>query len=172
MRVAEVEAGRGDPLWRETSDGQGLTLVATDAALGSPGVDAASGPTAAPTGAPAPGESQGPAEAPLPPASHPAALRGKVREGTKQAQLIAMLMRAEGATIAEIVEVTGWQPHTVRGALAGALKKRLGLDVASEKVEGAGGSTASTTDPTRTRDRRASLVRRSLFWVVISSPRT
>ena len=35
----------------------------------------------------------------------------------------------EGATIAEIVAVTGWQPHTVRGALAGALKKRLGLEV-------------------------------------------
>ena len=47
-----------------------------------------------------------------------------------------MLRRAEGATIAQIVEATGWQPHTVRGALAGALKKRLGLDVASEKVEG------------------------------------
>ena len=39
-----------------------------------------------------------------------------------------MLQRPEGATIAEIVEATGWQPHTVRGALAGALKKRLGLD--------------------------------------------
>ena len=49
-----------------------------------------------------------------------------------------MLRRAEGATIAQIVEATGWQPHTVRGALAGALKKRLGLDVASEKVEGRG----------------------------------
>ena len=57
---------------------------------------------------------------------------------TKQAQLIAMLRRVEGATIAQIVEATGWQPHTVRGALAGALKKRLGLEIASEKVEGRG----------------------------------
>ena len=61
-----------------------------------------------------------------------------MREGTKQAQLVAMLRRDEGATIAEVVAVTGWQPHTVRGALAGALKKRLGLTVASEKVEGRG----------------------------------
>jgi uncharacterized protein DUF3489 len=44
-----------------------------------------------------------------------------------------MLRRAEGATIAQIVEATGWQPHTVRGAFAGALKK-LGLTVTSEKV--------------------------------------
>ena len=40
--------------------------------------------------------------------------------------------------IAEIVAATGWQPHTVRGAFAGALKKRLGLAIASEKVEGRG----------------------------------
>jgi hypothetical protein len=49
-----------------------------------------------------------------------------------------MLKRAEGATLAEIVEATGWQRHTVRGALAGALKKRLGLTIISEKVEGRG----------------------------------
>ena len=46
--------------------------------------------------------------------------------GTKQALLVGMLGRAEGATIAEIVAATGWQPHTVRGAFAGALRKRLG----------------------------------------------
>ena len=62
----------------------------------------------------------------------------KTREGTKQAALVAMLQRPEGATIAEVVEATGWQPHTVRGALAGALKKRLGLTIVSEKVEGRG----------------------------------
>ena len=43
-----------------------------------------------------------------------------------------MLRRPEGATIAEIVAATGWQPHSVRGVLAGALKKRLGLTIASE----------------------------------------
>jgi hypothetical protein len=60
----------------------------------------------------------------------------KTREGTKQEQLIAMLRRKQGATIAQIVDATGWQPHTVRGAFAGALKKKLGLEVTSEKVEG------------------------------------
>ena len=47
-----------------------------------------------------------------------------------------MLRRPEGATIAQIVAATGWQPHSVRGFFAGALKKKLGLTVTSEKVEG------------------------------------
>ncbi len=60
------------------------------------------------------------------------------REGTKQALLIEMLRRPEGATIDQIVEATGWQRHTVRGAMSGALKKKLGLTIASEKVENRG----------------------------------
>jgi DNA-binding MarR family transcriptional regulator len=60
------------------------------------------------------------------------------REGTKQALLIDLLRRPEGATIEQIAEATGWQRHTVRGAIAGALKKKLGLTVESEKVEGVG----------------------------------
>jgi len=60
------------------------------------------------------------------------------RANSKQAQLIEMLKRPEGATIDEIVKKFDWQAHTVRGALAGALKKKLGLNVQSEKVEGRG----------------------------------
>ena len=60
------------------------------------------------------------------------------RAGTKQAQLVAMLEAPEGASTAEIVAAFGWQPHTVRGAIAGALKKRLGLQVGSETIEGRG----------------------------------
>ena len=47
--------------------------------------------------------------------------------------LIAMLRRAKGVTIDEVVEALEWQPYTVRGAIAGALKKKLGLDVTSKK---------------------------------------
>ena len=57
------------------------------------------------------------------------------REDSKQAQLIAMLRRAKGASIDEVVEALSWEPHTVRGAIAGALKKKLGLNVISEKDE-------------------------------------
>jgi hypothetical protein len=59
----------------------------------------------------------------------------KTRDGTKQAMIIELLKRPGGATLAEIVEVTGWQAHTVRGAMAGALKKKLGLTITSEKDE-------------------------------------
>ena len=60
------------------------------------------------------------------------------RSDSKQAKLIEMLKRPAGATIDEIVKKFEWQPHTVRGAIAGALKKKLGLDVQSEKIEGRG----------------------------------
>ena len=55
------------------------------------------------------------------------------RPGTKQAALIAMLRTPEGATLDEIVAATGWQKHTARGAMSGALKKRLGLTITSEQ---------------------------------------
>jgi len=55
------------------------------------------------------------------------------RENTKQAALIAMLRAPEGATLDEIVAALGWQKHTARGAMSGALKKRLGLTITSEQ---------------------------------------
>ena len=60
----------------------------------------------------------------------------KSRENTKQAKLIALLRRPGGATIADLAKATSWQNHTVRGVLSGALKKKLGLTIKSEKPEG------------------------------------
>jgi hypothetical protein len=60
----------------------------------------------------------------------------RTRDNSKQAQVIALLKRPEGATIAQIVEATGWQAHTVRGTFAGAFKKKLGLVITSDKPEG------------------------------------
>jgi len=60
------------------------------------------------------------------------------RADSKQAKLVEMLKRTQGASIDEIATAFDWQKHTVRGAIAGALKKNLGLDVKSEKVEGRG----------------------------------
>jgi Protein of unknown function (DUF3489) len=65
--------------------------------------------------------------------SMPEARSPRSREGTKEAQLIALLRRPEGATVAQVIEATGWQPHTVRGAISGALKKKRGLAVTSAK---------------------------------------
>ncbi len=60
----------------------------------------------------------------------------RTRDNSKQAQVIAMLKRAESATITQICEATGWQSHTVRGTFAGAFKKKLGLEIISSKADG------------------------------------
>jgi hypothetical protein len=52
--------------------------------------------------------------------------------------LIALLQRPEGASVAEAAAALSWQPHTVRGAISGALKKRLRLVIAAEKIDGRG----------------------------------
>lgn len=65
------------------------------------------------------------------PASPPAPADPK----TKLESLAALLARPAGASIAEMMAATGWQQHSVRGALAGALKRR-GLAITSEKVDG------------------------------------
>ena len=67
-----------------------------------------------------------------------AAKPAKPRAESKQSRLIAMLKQPDGATIVEIAKALGWLPHTVRGAIAGALKKKLGLNVESEKVDDRG----------------------------------
>ena len=124
--LEEVDANvrKGEPLWRETGDGHGTTLVVTDAGLLVIGVE----PVVVKTMAAIRSQAAQPAT-PKPPTP---------REGTKQAQIITLLQRPEGATIAEIVAATGWQSHSARGMISGALKKRLGLPVISEKVDGRG----------------------------------
>lgn len=70
------------------------------------------------------------------PDEQPLAKAIRTREHSKQATIIGMLQRAEGATIAQICEATGWQAHTVRGTFAGAFKKKLGLTITSDKTQG------------------------------------
>ena len=65
----------------------------------------------------------------------PVTTERKTHEGTKQALVIEMLRRPEGASIAEIVEATSWASHTTRGFLAGTLKRKLGLAIDSDKDE-------------------------------------
>jgi hypothetical protein len=113
LQEVDADTRRGEPLWRETGDGHGITLVATNAGLAAIGIETDDAPTEVPK---------------IP------TLRG----GTKQAALIAMLRAPDGATIEEIVAALEWRSHTVRGAMAGALKKKLGLTVTSEKVVGRG----------------------------------
>jgi hypothetical protein len=60
------------------------------------------------------------------------------RAGTKQAQMIEMLKRPEGATVEQIAAATGWQHHTIRGAISGALKKKLRLTVEATRTREVG----------------------------------
>ncbi|WP_210880286.1 DUF3489 domain-containing protein [Roseovarius autotrophicus] len=135
LEEVDADLRRGEPLWRETGDGHGTTLIATEAGLEAIGVEplAASAVASARKAEPhADAEAASTTEANDTP--KPVAIRG----GTKQAQIIALLQRLEGASIAEIVEVTGWLAHSVRGLISGGLKKKLGLPISAEKVEGRG----------------------------------
>ena len=133
--LEEVEANqrRGEPLWRETGDGHGTTLIATEAGLEAIGIE----PVVAIAVACARKAKPKPQPAPTPDDAD-TAKPVTIRAGTKQAQIIAMLQRSEGVTIAEMVEATSWQAHTARGFISGALKKKLGLPITAEKVEGRG----------------------------------
>jgi len=62
------------------------------------------------------------------------AQKGEARDGSKKAQVLELLRRAEGATLADIRSATGWQAHSVRGFISGSLSKKMGLKVESFKT--------------------------------------
>jgi hypothetical protein len=138
--LEEVEANlrRREPLWRETGDGHGTTLIATEAGLEAIGIE----PVVAIAVASVrkakleliTGPKDAPEASPNPSTPKPVAIRA----GTKQAQIIALLQRPEGASIGEIVDATGWLAHSARGLISGGLKKKLGLPISAEKVAGRG----------------------------------
>jgi hypothetical protein len=115
IEEADADMRKDELVWRETGDGHGVTLIATDAGLAAIGIETE--------------------RAAAEPIDKAASKTRTPRSGTKQATLIAMLRTPEGATIEEISAALQWAPHTIRGAMAGALKKKLGLEVTSEKVE-------------------------------------
>lgn len=125
--VAEHPAKADALAWREGRDGQRFALALTPAGRKAVGAEEPDRP------ADKPAKAMKAAKAAKPRAEAPAG-----RPGTKLALLTNLLRRKGGATIADAVKATGWQAHSVRGAISGTLKKKLGLAVASEAVEGRG----------------------------------
>ncbi len=138
--LEEKPASRETAAWRQGKDGRRKMLVITDAGRqaidGEPVGDPGKQPTRAKAQTKKP--RGGTVQKPAAPKSKSKQSLPAVRPGTKQALLIDLLKRKTGATIDEIIEATGWQAHSVRGAISGALKKKLGLAVSSEKVDGRG----------------------------------
>jgi hypothetical protein len=138
--VHEVPAEANDAVWRQDEASGKLALVITAAGMEAIGVSADEGTAGA--GDNGAGEACGPTAAS--PASVTAAAadplddRKLPRAGSKLGLLIDALSRPAGATIAEMTAATGWQAHSIRGAISGALKKKLSLEIASETIDGRG----------------------------------
>jgi len=122
-------------IWRNDSDGNAILLHITDAGLAALGLEPAGDDSVLTRADKAP---HAEAKIDVPAATDPASKARRQRSGTKQEAVIALLKSESGATIDEIMAVTNWAGHTTRGFLSGALKKKLGLTILSEKVEGRG----------------------------------
>jgi hypothetical protein len=150
--IEEVPAKLNDEFLREHKKCGRLTFRATAAADEALGIDedaAASKPRAKATAPEAERTQRGGKER-----KRKESVRA-TRADSKQAKLIEMLKAPKGATVEEMAKALDWQAHTVRGALAGGLKKRLGFAVTSEKVEGRGRVYRLRSPPDRSSRRRA-----------------
>jgi hypothetical protein len=135
----EIEAKSGAPIWRRDDAGHGYALKLTAAGLKSVAVDEGSQDTSEPSEAlqPQAKEVASPAEG-----GHPTQVAAP-RDGSKLALMIEHLQRADGATIIDLTQATGWLPHTTRAALTGLRKQ--GYAVIRERI-GAGDSVYRISD--------------------------
>jgi hypothetical protein len=149
--LTERPAQPGESVWRETDDLGRITLSIAAAGLEAIGIAAGTETGSPQTGLDVTAELAGvssgvevqsaAAEQQTASATTDGSASGPAtgpRAGSKLAALIELLRRPAGATIPDMMEVTGWQAHSIRGAISGALKKKLSLEVSSEATEDRG----------------------------------
>lgn len=134
--VRERAAERDQMPWRQ-ADGQKLALIVTEAGLKAAGFDTDE-QTADQAATPEPATKMIKPAKPPKTKPTPSAKPSAAAPGTKQALLLDLLKRKAGVTIDELVKATGWQAHSVRGALSGTVKKKLKLTVESKVTEDRG----------------------------------
>jgi Protein of unknown function (DUF3489) len=151
----EIEAKPGAPIWRRDDAGQGYALKLTAAGLKAIAVDEGSQDATEPGEAP---QSQAKNRASPDEGGRPALVVAP-RDGSKLALVIEQLQRADGATMVDLTQASGWLPHTARAALTG-LRKR-GYAVVRERI-GAGESVYRISDAPAHRGDRTVLRREAV----------
>ena len=128
--IAERPAQDGEPAWTQGDGNFALEITPEGRALVGSTDQEPSSRSEQPL---EPATPRADANAPDPEPDAPSNARLRVRPGTKKALLIDLLRRPEGATIAEIQQTTGWQPHTARAAITGLKKKSLAVTSAPRR---------------------------------------
>jgi Protein of unknown function (DUF3489) len=120
--MREIRAKPGMPIWRMDDEGRGISLIITRTGREAIRLAEVAAPTLPPVGTKSAKRAVETARMESP------AIAGLPRSGSKQALLVTMLAKDKGASLAALVEATGWLPHTTRAAITGLRKRGFAIE--------------------------------------------